>query len=71
MHSNRNQPFLDSFATSIHHTYDGNNRRVIEEIVGAYRIGQEIMGHKKHHGFHVVAEGLVAIAAAKKYTVSC
>jgi hypothetical protein len=44
---------------------NGHKRRLAEEIVGAYALGQEIMGHKKHHIAHVVAEVLGAVAALK------
>ena len=46
-------------------TPDGHKRRLAEEIVGAYALGQEIMGHRKHHVAHVVAEVLGAVAALK------
>jgi hypothetical protein len=46
-------------------TPDGHKRRLAEEIVGAYALGQEIMGHRKHHVAHVVAEVLGAVAAMK------
>lgn len=47
------------------HIPHGHKRRLAEEIVGAYALGQEIMGHKKHHMAHIVAEALGAIAAVK------
>ncbi|CAI9627177.1 unnamed protein product [Alternaria burnsii] len=46
-------------------TPSGHKRRLAEEIVGAYALGQEIMGHKKHHVAHVVAEVIGAVAALK------
>jgi hypothetical protein len=48
-----------------HYDSQGHKRRLAEEIAGAYSLGQEIMGHKKHHVTHVVAEVLGAIAAMK------
>jgi hypothetical protein len=45
------------------HDPPGHKRRLAEEIVRAYSLGQEIMGHKKHHVAHVVAEVLGAVAA--------
>jgi hypothetical protein len=48
-----------------HTSPNGHKRRLAEEIVGAYALGQEIMGHKKHHIAHVVAEVLGAVAALK------
>ena len=47
------------------HEPKGHKRRLAEEIAGAYSLGQEIMGHKKHHVAHVVAEVLGAVAAMK------
>jgi hypothetical protein len=47
------------------HNPGGHKRRLAEEIVGAYSLGQEIMGHKKHHMAHIVAEALGAVAAIK------
>ena len=47
------------------HEPKGHKRRLAEEIAGAYSLGQEIMGHKKHHVAHVVAEVLGAVAAIK------
>ena len=47
------------------HTPPGHKRRLAEEIAGAYALGQEIMGHKKHHMAHIVAEALGAVAAVK------
>ena len=43
----------------------GHTRRLAEEIAGAYSLGREIMGHKKNHVTHVVAEVLGAVAAMK------
>ncbi|EOA90857.1 hypothetical protein ACJQWK_11179 [Exserohilum turcicum] len=47
------------------HVPPGHSRRLAEEIIGAYSLGQEIMGNKKHHVAHVVAEAIGAIAAMK------
>jgi hypothetical protein len=47
------------------YTPPGHNRRIAEEIIGAYSLGQEMLGHKKNHVAHAVAEILGAIAAAK------
>jgi hypothetical protein len=44
---------------------EGHKRRLAEEIAGAYSLGQEIMGHKKHHVTHIVAEVLAVVAALK------
>lgn len=49
----------------IQRTPSGHKRRLAEEVVGAYALGQEIMGHKKHHMAHIVAEAIGAIAAVK------
>lgn len=43
----------------------GHSRRLAEEIIGAYSLGQEIMGNKKHHVAHIVAEVIGAVAAVK------
>jgi hypothetical protein len=46
-------------------TPNGHTRILAEEIAGAYALGQEIMGHEKHHVAHAVAEVLGSVAALK------
>ncbi|KAF2258912.1 hypothetical protein CC78DRAFT_586545 [Lojkania enalia] len=48
-----------------HRSSSRHKRRLAEEIVGMYALGQEMMGHKKHHIPHLVAEALGAIGAYK------
>jgi hypothetical protein len=38
---------------------------LIVDKSGAYSLGQEIMGHKKRHMAHIVAEALGEVAAIK------
>lgn len=51
--------------TKFQYEPDGHKRRLAEEIGGAYSLGQEIMGHQKHHVTHILAEVLGAVAALK------
>ncbi|KAF3921860.1 hypothetical protein AA313_de0208604 [Arthrobotrys entomopaga] len=44
----------------------GHTRRLLEETVGAYALGRELMGDKKHHKAHVAAETLGAVGALRE-----
>jgi hypothetical protein len=44
----------------------GHTRRVLEETAGAYALGRELMGDKKHHKAHLAAEALGAIGLLKE-----
>jgi hypothetical protein len=37
------------------HSPRGHKRRLLEEIGGAYALGEEMIGHKKHHVAHLVS----------------
>ncbi|EPS40994.1 hypothetical protein H072_5148 [Dactylellina haptotyla CBS 200.50] len=53
--------------SSIHHKEDpGRHRRMVEEMAGVYALGRELMGDKKHHIVHLVAEALGAVGALKE-----
>ncbi|KAL5313390.1 hypothetical protein ACEPPN_019123 [Leptodophora sp. 'Broadleaf-Isolate-01'] len=38
-----------------------HNRHLVEEIVGAYGLGKELMGDRKHHFTHLVEEAIGAL----------
>lgn len=48
-----------------HRSPRGHKRRLAEEIMAVYALGEELMGNKKHHVAHLVAEALGAVAAYK------
>ncbi|KAM0708856.1 hypothetical protein Q7P35_005510 [Cladosporium inversicolor] len=48
-----------------HHSPHGHKRRLLEEIAGAYSLGEEMIGNEKHHVAHLVAEAIGAIGAYK------
>ncbi|PVH69434.1 hypothetical protein DL98DRAFT_522189 [Cadophora sp. DSE1049] len=43
-----------------------HKRHVLEEIVGAYSLGKELLGDKHHHIAHLVGEALGATAVIKE-----
>ncbi|KAK6525343.1 hypothetical protein TWF694_005483 [Orbilia ellipsospora] len=49
-----------------HNKEDGHTRRMLEEIAGVYALGRELMGDKKHHITHLVAETIGALGAVKE-----
>lgn len=46
----------DSYCYERDHSPYGHKRRLLEEIGGAYSLGQEMIGHKKHHLAHLVSD---------------
>ncbi|KIW92696.1 uncharacterized protein Z519_06543 [Cladophialophora bantiana CBS 173.52] len=48
-----------------HHEAPGHNRRLLEEAVGAYSLGKELLGDRRHHVIHLITEALGAVAAVK------
>ncbi|KAK6527396.1 hypothetical protein TWF694_004385 [Orbilia ellipsospora] len=44
----------------------GHTRRVLEETAGAYSLGRELMGDRKHRKAHLAAEALGAIGLLKE-----
>ncbi|OAP64595.1 hypothetical protein AYL99_00567 [Fonsecaea erecta] len=52
-----------------HHEHSespGHTRRLLEEAVGAYSLGKELLGDRRHHVIHLVTEALGAVAAVKE-----
>ncbi|KAH6716487.1 hypothetical protein BKA61DRAFT_574283 [Leptodontidium sp. MPI-SDFR-AT-0119] len=45
-----------------------HKRRMLEEIIGAYALGKELLGDKHHHIAHLVGEALGATALVKDVT---
>ncbi|OAL38017.1 hypothetical protein AYO20_02850 [Fonsecaea nubica] len=44
----------------------GHTRRLLEEAVGAYSLGKELLGDRRHHVIHLITEALGAVAAARE-----
>jgi hypothetical protein len=53
------------------HNPGGHKRRLAEEIVSAYSLGQAIMGHNKHHMAHIVRRGAGCDCGDKRHEGSC
>jgi hypothetical protein len=45
--------------------YSGHSRRLVEEIIGAYSLVQEMIGNTKHHTAHMILEALGGVAALR------
>jgi len=49
-----------------HQKEDGHTKDLVEEALGAYSLGRQMLGHKEHRILKLVAEGLGAAALAKE-----
>ncbi|KEF54267.1 uncharacterized protein A1O9_09433 [Exophiala aquamarina CBS 119918] len=48
-----------------HHLHPAHNRLLLEEAVGAYSLGKELLGDKRHHIIHLIGEALGAVGTIK------
>ncbi|KIW59463.1 hypothetical protein PV05_03910 [Exophiala xenobiotica] len=50
-----------------HHHPDppGHGRHLLEEAAGAYSLGKELLGDRRHHVVHLIAEALGAVGALR------
>ncbi|KIX99455.1 uncharacterized protein Z520_05031 [Fonsecaea multimorphosa CBS 102226] len=69
-HHRRHEPRPRRYSDHEHrHEYSespGHTRRLLEEAVGAYSLGKELLGDRRHHVIHLVTEALGAVAAIKE-----
>jgi hypothetical protein len=48
-----------------HHYQPSPKRLLLEEAVGAYSLGKELLGDKRHHIIHLIGEALGAVGTIK------
>ncbi|RJE17078.1 hypothetical protein PHISCL_10585 [Aspergillus sclerotialis] len=68
-HHHRHEPRPRRYSHHEHHhehEEPGHHRRLLEEAVGAYSLGKELLGDRRHHVIHLITEALGAVAAVKE-----
>jgi hypothetical protein len=62
----RERASSSSRSSSVSSDESGHKRRLAEELVGAYSLGKQLLGDKKHHVAHLVADAVGAAALLKE-----
>lgn len=64
--SERGEHVPSSRSSSVSSAESGHNRRLAEELVGAYSLGKQLLGDDKHKVAHLVADAVGATALLKE-----
>ncbi|GAB1200030.1 hypothetical protein APSETT444_009390 [Aspergillus pseudonomiae] len=56
-----------SRSSSVSSHESGHKRRLAEELIGAYSLGKQLLGDKKHQVAHLVADAIGAAALVKEF----